>query len=179
MYLSAVGTAAAQLKVPECVAFKKDLYERVLPQLKPDLIVVASTDSLDYPRSFPGSVKVGGKSVTATDGDEFRRQIKADSTRSLQLLEARGAKVLIVQPTPTAPPGDDPFACLTKSKVLQECRFVDDQKSLPLQLIYQSLADRRSTYVANFNQLICPFLPICQADAFDSTIVGAGVTVKE
>jgi peptidoglycan/LPS O-acetylase OafA/YrhL len=159
-YLSALGTAAAQLKIPECTAMKADLYERVIPELKPDVIVAVASDYLDYPGSFPGAVHVDGRSVTAESGTDFRVQIKADTVRSLKALEATGSKVLIMEPSPIDT-SDDPFACLTKSKVLEECRFVADQRSLPQKLMYRGLADDRSVYVANFDELICPFMPIC------------------
>src|SRR4029078_11262240 len=56
----------------------------------------------------------------------------------------------------------DPVRCLSSAKVLEACRYVDSSKPDRLELFYRQLS-RRDTGVdsANFDRLVCPFLPIC------------------
>ena len=159
LFLADDGLAQDQLFTEQCVAFKKDLYDRVIPQLKPDLIVAVSND---YLTRRPGSVHDASNHPIAVSGPEaLQKQIKADTESSLKELMAHAQKVLVVEPVPITTPAKDPFVCLTKSKVIEACRFVANLEPLPIELIYRSLANNRNVYVADFDKLACTFWPIC------------------
>jgi hypothetical protein len=158
--LYAAPRTAQQLVLNEaCKRFKRDLYERVIPQLKPDLIVAVSND---YLTRTPGIVfDATGARRPANDSAELAAQVKEETQRSLQQLEKTARKVLIVEPEPLTEPDADPFKCLTRAKFLEQCRFVANTAPLPIERIYRNVADNERVYVADFDKLLCPFDPIC------------------
>jgi hypothetical protein len=162
LYFVDNSVAAYTERTTKCIAFKKDLYDRVIPQLKPDLIVAISRDFLDYNTKRPFFVyDKDNHPLPAADRQAFSKQVKTDTERSLEALGASGSRVMVVDPIPITTPDKDPFVCLTKSTALEQCRFVADLTTLPLDAMYQSLADNRRFFVANFDKLVCPFMPIC------------------
>jgi peptidoglycan/LPS O-acetylase OafA/YrhL len=142
-----------------CLALKQDLYARVLPELKPDLVIAISNDYL--------TMRVGvvfgknGKPLAAPDPAALQRLEAADTARSLKAMSAFAKKVLVIDPIPATIPAHDPFVCLTKSRFLEDCRFVVSTQPTPLRRIYGRLADNKQVYVANIDTLICPYMPIC------------------
>jgi len=151
--------ASDQVFLERCLAFKRDLYERVIPALKPDVVVAWSND---YLTRRPGVVyDADGHPASSSGAADLARQVKAETERSIAELERYASKVLIAEPVPTAPTGLDPFQCLTKSKWVEPCRFVADAKPTVLDLVYRSVADDRRVYEASFDRFACPFMPIC------------------
>ena len=162
------GLASDQVYTQRCIAFKRDLYERVIPALKPDVIVGWSNDYLTRRK---GEVyDASGRPTPSRGPDDSRRQIEAETRRSVEELEKYASKVLIAEPVPAAPNGLDPFQCLTKRSSLEACRFVADATPTPVDLVYRQIADGRRVYEASFANLVCPFLPICDP-VFDGMIV--------
>ena len=156
---AAPRTPQQQVFDEACKTFKRDLYERVIPQLKPDLIVAVSND---YLTRTPGMVlDPTGARRPANGNLELAAQIKEETERSLKQLERTAPKVLIVEPEPLTESKRDPFKCLTKAKFLEQCRFVANTAPLPIERIYQSIADNKRGYLADFDKLLCPFDPIC------------------
>ena len=148
-----------QVYTEKCIAFKKDLYERVIPALKPDVIVGWSNDYLTRRQGVV--YDENGNPMPLSGPDDLRRQMEADTRRSVETLERYASKVLIAEPVPTAPAGLDPFQCLTKGASLEACRFVADTNPAPIDLVYRQVADGRRVYEASFANLVCPFMPIC------------------
>ncbi len=143
-----------------CMSMKKDLYNRVIPQLKPDLIVVISRDNLNKP--YPGKVfDAAGRPIPTTNTAQLLRLETADTVRSLKELGRWTKRVLIVEPVPADTPSDDPLACLQKSKVIEACRFVADAQPTQLERMFRSVADGTRVFDANLDALVCPFLPVC------------------
>ena len=143
----------------DCIAFKKDLWDRVIPAFKPDIVVGWSNDYLTRRK---GQVHAAdGTPVPSKGPDDLARQIKAETERSISELERTASKVLIAEPVPTAPAPLDPFQCLTKRTSLEVCRFVADTNPTPIDLVYRQVADSRRVYEASFASFVCPFMPIC------------------
>jgi hypothetical protein len=83
--------------------------------------------------------------------------------------------VLIIEPIPGAA-RLDPLVCLSKATVREECRYAVKPMPDPLERLYRQLADPETgVFSADFDRLVCPFLPICdpivdnQIVKFDST----------
>jgi peptidoglycan/LPS O-acetylase OafA/YrhL len=143
-------------RAKRCRAFKTDLYNRVIPALKPDLVIAIASDyraATLYDRN--------NKAVPSIGATEHLRQIKTDTARSIALLEASAKKVVVVDPVPVAALSDDPFVCLTRSQFLEQCRFTADNQDAPLDNIYHGLADNTRVYDMSFDRLVCPALPTC------------------
>jgi peptidoglycan/LPS O-acetylase OafA/YrhL len=143
-----------------CIAMKHDLYTRVIRELKPDLVIAISKD---YLTRWVGVVLgTNDKPLPAANPSALERLEATDTALSVKAMETWARKVLIVDPIPTTTPAHDPFVCLTKSKFVEDCRFVaNTEPAPPLRIIYERLADNKRVYVANIDRLVCPYMPIC------------------
>jgi hypothetical protein len=126
-----------------CRGWNDDLYRRVIPTLKPDLIVVVTGDK--------ESVELG--------------VVAAATKSSMHALRADGRNVLIVEPIPrpTAPnPDFDPVKCLSKATVVEECRYETTTKPSPLERLYRKIAEGDPRVRAlDLDRAVCPLLPTC------------------
>ena len=118
-----------------CKEVRDDLYKRVIPAVKPNIIV-------------------------ASEFEYLYANADATTIRSVDQLTQDGRKLILIEDFPDSP--FDPLGCLSQAKVLQQCRFVTNTTPLPLELLFRKLDGERSdVYSANFDQLVCPYLPIC------------------
>ncbi len=124
---------------PLCHRNKADAYRRVIPALRPDIIVLVNANGLDVDASVE------------------------DLTRSaLALLKAPGRKLILVDPIVETPFPPEPLDCLRRAHFLEDCRFVAHSAPRPIDQLYQSLAGAEPSVIpANFDRLVCPYLPIC------------------
>jgi peptidoglycan/LPS O-acetylase OafA/YrhL len=153
-----IPVAADSGRLQRCIAYKKDLYERVIPALKPDLIVATESD---YLTARPATeFDRNNKPIPAPGPAAHLSQLRADTASSIKLLTASAKKVLIIDPVPVSTQKDDPLRCLERSKVLEACRFVAASHTT-LDNLFQSNVDNKRVYVANIDKLLCPYLPIC------------------
>jgi peptidoglycan/LPS O-acetylase OafA/YrhL len=157
VYLANSDVALRQVDNAKCEAAKEDYYERVIPALKPDLVVAVSIDHL----TDSAVRNADNEEMAADDAAQVDSQVKEETARSLAELQRSAKKVLIVEPVPVADDDHDPFICLTKSDALESCRFVSEPGPTPLEGIYRSEADNKRVIDMDFDRLVCPFLPIC------------------
>jgi peptidoglycan/LPS O-acetylase OafA/YrhL len=123
------------VSIQDCKAIRDDLYTRVIPALHPDIIVAVDLDGAYADPQVP-------------------------TAQSLQQLTQDGRKVILVEDPPAAT--IDTLGCLSQAKVLQQCRFIADTTPTPLELLYRKLdAESSDVFSANFDQIVCPYLPIC------------------
>jgi peptidoglycan/LPS O-acetylase OafA/YrhL len=157
LYVFPITVDGKTLRREDCEAQKNDTYARVIPQLKPDLIVVMHvTHESKAQTPFLGP---DGR-VMRQGSPAALRWIETTTTRSLAALRARGRKVLIIEPIPVAP--FDPLACISQAKVLEECRYVVSKQPDALERFYRQAAKHdNDVWAANFDRLVCPYLPIC------------------
>jgi hypothetical protein len=157
--LSVGGLVAAHWA--DCQAEKEDLYTRVIPALHPDVVVVMNLDYTTprrpgirdmYIRTDRRLVKFGSPA--------FDQWLATTTVRSLRVLRANARHVLIIEPIPIALNG--PLACISSAKVLEQCRYVTDSRPDQMERLYRRLAKQDDrVWSANFDRLVCPFLPIC------------------
>ena len=146
-----------------CKAQKDDLYTRVIPALKPDIIVAMN---LDYwnPQTRPEiramTMRVAGKRLVKFGSVAFDQWLATTTSRSLDELSANGRKVVVIEPIPIAP--ISPLSCISSAKVLEECRYVASPYPDDIERLYRRLDKKDDqVWVANFDRLVCPYLPIC------------------
>jgi peptidoglycan/LPS O-acetylase OafA/YrhL len=140
-----------------CRVHREDLYSRVIPSLHPDLIAVMEVGHEDRQvTQFLGP----DQKPLPNGSPEYLRWIRTATTDSLEALRADGRKVLLIDPIPVAP--SDPLACLSKAKVLEECRYVASDNAAFMERVYRGLADRDDRVsTLDLDRLVCPYLPIC------------------
>ena len=103
----------------DCASQQEDLYDRVIPQLAPDIIFAVDSAYEDPKQPLP--FVAGGRVLSRTVPADMSRVI-TDSTNSLHRLRASGAKVVALEPIPVV--GTDQLLCLTKATFVEECRQI-------------------------------------------------------
>jgi hypothetical protein len=69
---------------------------------------------------------------------------------------------VVLEPVPWIPDRLDPLVCLSTAATLEECRYVAPTTPTGLEQLYRELdADDDQVWAADLDQLVCPFLPIC------------------
>ncbi|HTK15653.1 MAG TPA: acyltransferase family protein [Acidimicrobiia bacterium] len=145
-------------KFRSCKEIKEDLYERVIPALDPDVIVVMN---LDYGHAgpYPGPLE-------GPDSKQSRFAAMAETTRaSLAALRSGGRDVLVIEPIPLPirpNPSFDPLLCLAKSATLEDCRYEVKVLPSPLEQLYRSIAKQDpKVHALDLDRFVCPAFPIC------------------
>jgi len=142
-----------------CQRYKDDLYTRVIPQLKPD-VVVAVNYGYDDPSIPPVPVINDAGQGMARGGLAFDRLMARATKRSAKALTQDGRDLVIVDPIPIDK--TDPTECLAHSKFLESCRYVARTGHTKLETLYRSLADHDDhIFDADLDRVVCPFFPIC------------------
>ena len=144
--------------VAGCRRHKDDAYDRVLPALRPDLVVVMNLDYLRRQTPFlgPDGTKVDPGSAAS---DQW---IEQTTRASLDQLAVGGRRVLIVEPTPVAPIGFRAAECLSTATVVEQCRYVAAAGPSTAELLYRRLdQDSAAVWAVDLDRLVCPYLPIC------------------
>jgi peptidoglycan/LPS O-acetylase OafA/YrhL len=154
VYAPRLSVSGTTISPQACKAVKEDLYNRVIPALHPDIVVAMN---FGYEISLVAFADANGRALL---GPRAMRVLKAATTQSLAELRAGGRKVVIIEPIPHPP--FDPIQCLSHAKVLEECRYPAPAPSDWLERFSRQLARRDKGVVsADFDRLVCPFLPIC------------------
>ena len=142
-----------------CQRLKTDEYHRVIPALRPDIIVVVN---LDY--GMP-AVGVPAKLVNFHGHAATPGELAQFTQSSIAQLGGDKRHVLIVDPMPLPllpSPAFNPADCLERAKVEEECQYTANTKSSPLKLLYRKLAKNNPTVdTINLDKQICPLFPIC------------------
>jgi hypothetical protein len=154
-----VPKAPSSLNQPiaPCRRHKDDLYDRVIPALRPDLIIAMN---VDYPRrNLPF---VGPDEEVLAAGPALDAWLEQTTVSSVDELEADGRRIVLVEPVPVAEKGVNPVSCLSSATVVEECRYVVSTTPSSLEELYRRL-DRQddSVWSADLDRLVCPYLPIC------------------
>ena len=155
-----------------CRAHQDDWYQRVLPQYAPDIVVVVSRGVEDP--ANPTDIRLADGRLLHPGSPGFTEAVQAASERALRLLKHPGRKIVILEPTPIAPPsiqGADPFRCVSGATYLDDCRYVATAEPSPIVQYYRSIADGKSLLSIDLDRVVCPYFPICDP------VVG-GVIVK-
>jgi hypothetical protein len=160
LFPSPVTPSGTKLSTSACRRQKDDLYTRVVPKFKPDIIIAMNLGH-ENPAEQPF---LGPAGIVVKNGTPASAAWLRTTTReSVTELRASGAKLMLIEPTPIAPASFDPLVCISKAKVVQECRYVAQYPQPdPLELYYRLLAKQdHGVFSADFDRLVCPFLPIC------------------
>lgn len=149
-----------------CEAHRRDWYDRVVPELAPDLVVVVGR---------PYDDPVSGVTITGPDGrayphdsPRFATMVAAQTEASVTELLSGADEVLLVEPLPAAPL--DPLDCLSSTGATEPCRYVTTSEPTPVEEAYRDLADGTTVVTLDADGLVCPYAPICDP-ILDGTVV--------
>ena len=139
----------------ECAAARDRWYDDVLPQLRPDIVMLAA-----LPRdegSWQGKlVAAHGPSDTPVATVVYR------STKdTLARIRRSGARSLVVQGL-NGTNGIEPLDCLARARRLADCVVTPPAERPISDAIYQSQAVQNpDVYTVNLNPAMCPDSPLC------------------
>lgn len=151
---------------PGCTATKQHWYDAVIPQYRPDMIILVSR-ATDHTPGSEYSVESADPSVTGTNASEL---LISATTSTLKRLTARGQRVAVVEPVPVSKKHS--LECLSGARFADECSFVTDGPS-PAERAYRALhTTMPSVQAVDIDPLICPRLPVCDA-------VSSGTVVRK
>jgi hypothetical protein len=140
-----------------CAARQDDWYQRLVPQLDPDVIVL-----LHHPFDDPGGapdMRANG-ALIHPGTREFASAVRTAARATVAELEKKGRKIVIFEPLPLAPAAFNPLTCLSEKKFLDDCRYVASPTT-PLERFYRTLANGSDVFTLDLDRLVCPYLPIC------------------
>jgi hypothetical protein len=140
-----------------CRGWKEDLYNRVIPRLDPDIIVVMNV-AFGSPGRYPSFVNAEKKGVGFG--------VVADATKSsFRALLSGGRDVVIIEPIPLPiPPNQDfqPLTCLASASVLEQCRYQARPTPTRLELLYRRIAkEDPNVRSLDLDKAVCPLFPTC------------------
>ena len=160
-----------------CKKAKDIAYDSGIEKLDPDVIVVmnsAGDEALILP----------------PPGEKFSpegriKHLQRSTTKSVKALAVGGRDLVVIEPMPLTPidlkapggngffrPHFNPLTCLSESRFLEACRYTSPIIPSPQELLERKLAEAdENVFAADFDRLVCPFLPICDP-------VVAGIVVK-
>ncbi|MEQ1785554.1 MAG: SGNH hydrolase domain-containing protein, partial [Acidimicrobiales bacterium] len=159
LFVSFAGRRATRLR-DACDAQKADLYDRVIPGLAPDVIVVMN-------RGY--ELMADGQRYVGPDGDVLESAsaaldewVEQATGTSLAAIAAEGRRVVLLEPIPVPLDDADPLACLAAAAVVEECRYVVPRVPSSVERTYRRF-DRPDDRVwsADLDRLVCPYFPIC------------------
>lgn len=146
-----------ELRIANCKAFKNDTYDRVVPRLDPDVIVV-----MQAPHEDPDLVPFVGPEGKVVSEDATEAWVRTTTSRSMQALIRGRRELVIIEPIPYAAGKLNPLNCLAQADFIEACRYVVSRIPSWLEEYYRQVDDRSANVkVANFDRLLCPFWPIC------------------
>lgn len=144
-------------RIDRCRTTRTDAYERVLPELEPDIVVVASR-ALDTPYWLEER-----EPPVTEDPDLEGDPWEATSLQTLRSLRSDGYDVVVIEPVPEAR-GFDPLRCLSGATTIDECAFVDEAGRLESERFLRDIAaDTLGIATVDLDPIVCPPLPVCPA----------------
>ncbi|MEO7570821.1 MAG: SGNH hydrolase domain-containing protein, partial [Acidimicrobiales bacterium] len=164
------GLAGLDQRIEDCERDKDDLYDRVIPDLDPDVIVAMN-------RGY--EVLSGVFRYVGPDRQPFENGspalepwLETNTVSALQELRAEGRRVVLLKPVPYPAEGFNTLACLSQATVVEECRYAVEASPPSVEPLYDRLdGGDEQAWSVDLDQLICPFLPVC-----DPIIDGVVVT---
>jgi peptidoglycan/LPS O-acetylase OafA/YrhL len=153
-----------------CFDDQRDAFETVIPAYDPDIVVLAHRP-IDDPQN---PIAIAAEDVGPVEGQAGTEALAASVEDVVRGLVDGGQKVVIVEPVAAAPVDEDPIACLSEARFLEECRFVASPGPLAEERVMRDLDDEfDGVWSLDLDPLACPYLPICDP------VVGGQVVRKD
>ncbi len=160
LYVPELSFNGQTVRTEDCRRQREDTYDRVIPALHPDIIVVMNL-GYEVPRQY---VPYLGPDLRPMKNGSpaWQAWLRQTTVDSLTALRANGRTVVLLEPVPLAPGSFDPLACLSKATVVEQCRYTAPTDPTFLESLYRQLDARDDqVWAADLDKLICPYLPIC------------------
>ena len=148
----------------DCKRHQDDWYNRVVPALNPDIVILAESGQgnsrFPLPLTFPDGRKLG------FGAPGYNEELIHASAATLATLREPQRKVVILEPTPSTFPFD-PLSCLSEGGSPSGCAHKVDANPTALELHYRQASHQPNVWSVDLDRLVCPRLPICDAIVHD------------
>jgi peptidoglycan/LPS O-acetylase OafA/YrhL len=159
LYAPEISIPGKTNRPKDCKAQKDDLYNRVIPQLNPDIIITMNL-AYENPIEPLQFTNADGRTLNRRS-PKYYADIEAATRQSINAMSAGGRrKVVLLEPIPVT--RFNPLDCLSKAQYLEQCRYT--ASALPDRLVRylrQLAKEDRNVWSIDLDHLVCPFLPIC------------------
>jgi hypothetical protein len=147
----------------ECEAVQQDLYDRVVDELDPDVIVLVNRGYEAARTTETGLHYLGSDgSYLERSSPEFDAWLSERTRRSLDQLADDARALVLVEPIPYPADNVDALACLSREDVTEACRYVVDARPSSVEQLYRRIdQEDEAIWSADLDRLACPFFPIC------------------
>jgi len=149
----------------QCSEHRNDWYSRMIPELDPDVVIVSQLDpesSLDAKRDK--SVVANDGSVIAPGDPGFEQFLQERVDESMTALSAPARRIVVIEPTASAPLAADPLRCLSQGRDPATCAFFGPVEPTTLEGILRARADADPGVVTlDLDRAVCPRYPQCDA----------------
>ena len=154
-----LGFAQNDPHEPFCANHQADWYDRMLPEIDPDIVILVER-AYDDPRSFL-PVRFPDQSHLKLSDPSFEPRLIDESLSDIDVLRKNGRKVVVVEPIPLPQPFD-PLRCLSEGKSPQQCTFRVRPYTTPLENAFRREAGTvTNVWSLDFDRIVCPNLPAC------------------
>ena len=144
-----------------CAAQQKDWYDRVIPQLHPDIVILGEHAVDDPTQPRMKFFLPDGKTMTPSS-PQFETTLERMSAATIRRLRSPGRKIVILEPVPVPP--TDPLNCLSLGKPIGACAFSVPIAPTPLETYLRDLSRTEpDVKTVDLKHIVCPRLPICDA----------------
>jgi hypothetical protein len=172
-YADPIGGTAS---LTRCRAHQADFYGRVIPQLHPDVIIIAQRAYDDPVRNIVNTPLIlpNGKHVHQGMAG-YEADIRRVTSRSLAVLQHIAPRIVLIEPGPIPPTAKEPITCLSAGTDPSKCSFRATPGPLPMTQYFRGLArsDAKITTL-DLDRLECPRLPICDSVVNDMIVWRGG-----
>ncbi len=143
-----------------CQADQADLYDRIIPELDPDIVFLAHRPIDDV--NDPGAIIDRDQGRLKGDVDRQAAALDRRITDLVRSLRADGRIVVIFEPIPVVAKAQNTLTCLSQRRAVEPCRFVTRAGPGYQEKIIRRLAEEdRGVVAVDLDPLVCPHLPIC------------------
>lgn len=145
-----------------CFDQQDRIFGQVVPELDPDVVFLSSLALDDGMQPYAAIDREGGM-IRPAETERLTETFERAVHDVVASLTEDGREVVMFEPVPIAPEDQDPLACLSKAKLIEECRFVTTVRPGIQERVMRDVADASAGSVASIDtdRLVCPFLPIC------------------
>jgi peptidoglycan/LPS O-acetylase OafA/YrhL len=148
----------------QCRAMITDVYSRVIPELDPDVLILAHR-GWDQEKFLEGH-----EPLAMADGSTSPNPFQEAVSEDIDLFLDQGRRVVILEPLIESP--FDQLLCLSGARLASECSFPFPEETLPSELFYREIADEFPGVVSlDLDPLVCPDRPVCAAVIDGSMVV--------